>query len=278
MFFFLLFFNTLCFWYEIYSFFCIRLHFTTKRQSQIIAFVSIVYVFFASSSVLPFRLQWIHSKEFTCFDSLSVCFCYYSGYDVAYCGICECVCSFRLGFLIYLHVARCVARVVHTIRILYSSKAELAGYTTLEPIARNENCIKRIDNEFTRQILLRVLATVNVWRVEAATKWNIEQFHKVNGMSLIHTISLFTANIFINHQYSFTCSIKFEKLWLYGIIYTFSRKMLFCICDPSLVALLIVCTGHRKNRQKSHAHHFKLGKYRLRASTKLFTIHTIESS
>lgn len=192
-------------------FFCIRLHFTTKRQSQIIAFVSIVYVFFASSSVLPFLLQWIHSKEFTCFDSLSVCFCYYSGYDVAYCGICECVCSFRLGFLIYLHVARCVARVVHTIRILYSSKAELAGYTTLEPIARNENCIKRIDNEFTRQILLRVLATVNVWRVEAATKWNIEQFHKVNGMSLIHTISLFTANIFINHQYSFTCSIKFKN-------------------------------------------------------------------
>lgn len=34
--------------------------------------------------------------------------------------------------------------------------------------------------------------------------WTIQ---KVNGMS--HTISLFTA--YINHQYSFTCSIKFRK-------------------------------------------------------------------
>lgn len=254
-------------------FFCIRLHFTTKRQSQIIAFVSIVYVFFcfffcATFPVTVNTLERIHLLRFSLcvFLLLQRVRCRV----LRYLWVCLLI---SIGFLNLF--TRCT---VCSTSCPYSSKAELASYTTLEPIARNENCIKRIDNEFTRQILLRVLATVNVWRVEAATKWNIEQFHKVNGMSLIHTISLFTANIFINHQYSFTCSIKFEKLWLYGIIYTFSRKMLFCICDPSLVALLIVCTGHRKNRQKSHAYHFKLGKYRLRASTKLFTIHTIESS
>lgn len=146
-----------------YFFSCILFHFTTKRQSQIIAFVSIVYVFcfFLSCSMMSITTHiWIHLLQFSVRP-------FYYGVAVALFSPDKySVCLFiSIGFLIYLHaVARVQSSVyTHTLVVQYTQTDWLTcrlNWTNCQV-----NCIKRIDNEFTAAMLRVFHVYVCCWLV-----------------------------------------------------------------------------------------------------------------